>query len=180
MRKITTVLTLASVLYAQVAGAKTLAEMVQKPQCFAAQYDSAHLSAHPKQKVRAVWVYVMPAKMADYTGEQKLTSGLDGMGSVMARFKNDRAFYGSDGVECTVEPDGVWHCGIECDGGQFTMQANQSGGILMKPTHDGYIRVTSCDEAPKQRYIESADDQKVFSLRPAALSVCQGLMKKFK
>lgn len=176
MKKTTAIITLTCMLSTQSVFAKTLVDMTKTPQCFSAQYDAVHLKAHPKQKVSALWVYVPPAKPIEYGyGDmQKLASS---MGQVMARFKNDKADYISDGMECTVESNDVWHCGIECDGGQFTLQANPNSAVFLKPQDS--IRLTSCDGG-KTRYIESIDDQKTFALRPTSLATCKRLMKKYQ
>ncbi|MGL4768135.1 MAG: hypothetical protein ACRCV6_08690 [Formosimonas sp.] len=180
--KVTLSLTLVCTLSTQNTFAQTLVDIIQTPQCFSAQYNAEHLKTHPKQKVRALWIYVPPAKMNNYGDERKLMSGMDekeGMGQIMARFKNDSANYISDGAECTVKPSGIWHCGIECDGGQFTLQTSPAGNVLLKPLYDR-IRLTSCGEAPKERYINTDEDQAIFALHPVALAACKKLQRQYK
>lgn len=120
--------------------------------CFERAYSEVHMKKHPKQTVQ--WISI----------EHPVSRSQTNYALIKAKFKGDRRVF-SDGGSCwTDEKTGMLVCGIECDGGTYTLSERDDGKIAVRPSDS--IRVTTCgdgDERPR-RLIMKSDDQDTFVL----------------
>jgi hypothetical protein len=135
--------------------------------CFRREYDNKHLAVHPKQTVTA-----MELRLA-YHRHEPDTHYPQGQRNyyfdliVKRRGKEKTA---SGGGECTSGADGIF-CGVECDGGGFTLKRAKDGNSLVVDFGEMWgIRLTEgCgeDESDYTELKPGADD-KSFRLDPSA------------
>jgi hypothetical protein len=128
--------------------------------CFERAYSTPHLKMHPKQTVR--WIRIEHAASKDgYI-----------YADVKARFVGDRRLF-SDGGSCSYEDNGDLVCGIDCDGGRYSLTERNDGKIIMRPI--GRVRVTACggDEDSIYREIQAKDDHNMFILDRVPNSQCK-------
>lgn len=114
--------------------------------CFARDYDQAHLSAHPDQKVRSIGFrlayFAHDADEFHPKGQRNYYFELSTMPRDGGR--EIRAF-----GECVPAPDGRnISCGVECDGGGVLIRRADKGRILVDLAATGRIRMSEegCDD----------------------------------
>ncbi|MBV2183979.1 MAG: hypothetical protein KUL88_05505 [Rhizobium sp.] len=89
--------------------------------CYSRHYDASHLRTHPRQNVKDI---AMLAYRPDW----------DGAGASILNFE---ARFRDGGVpaefsgECRSTSGGVLACGIECDGGEFSLKSAGGGSLLV-------------------------------------------------
>lgn len=131
--------------------------------CFERTYNADHLRKHPKQTVR--WIRVEHAK----------SSSEPNYAVIKAKFFGDPHLYSNGGVCSTEEKTGKLVCGIDCDGGAYTLSERDDGKIALRPIDR--ISVTACggddddDDRPNRQILES-DDQDAFVLERTPTSKC--------
>mgnify|MGYP000857518722 CR=1 FL=1 len=154
-------------------------------QCWERTYDTAHLKEHPRQLVTAISFTYFPTVpfMTDEQGELLPYWFNDGQYSafnpmVRVRFRDSGHEFENMAI-CTSAPaedlkPGQIHCGIECDGGSFTIEVEPDGNLILR--NRGFA-VTPCGEpAPGEedvRLVRPEDDQKVFRLYPMEADACR-------
>jgi len=134
--------------------------------CFRRVYDTAHLRAHPRQKVQEMTLFLRtrasetkPAAIANF--------------ALGARRRTDRKILTVAG-DCMGDPV---TCAPDCDGGSMILETPAAGDGLLAKLGDGGIRFeVGCDEG-KGVYIERGVDDKAFLLRPAPARACRDLQK---
>lgn len=93
--------------------------------CWARSYDAAHMRAHPGQEITAIEVIF---DGVGATGES--------WGGV--RVAMNGAWF-SESIFCQAPVGGVRACGVECDGGGFTLTTRDSdGSVLLTNSQDGF------------------------------------------
>ncbi len=145
--------------------------------CFARHYDAAHLSAHPHQNVRDMTAFVSSRYDADVGRSSEFTLGVG--------FKGLTHDIDIDGT-CSTDVDGkkLFDCGIDCDGGHFSVTTNGRQSIVISipdevkmwdptDTSDNDDGPDGAD-LPKQAVMGS--DDKSFLLERVALDECKPMM----
>lgn len=111
------------------AGAAAAQEMPREG-CYARTYDAAHLSARPNQVVASMLMRVTVeddlrfAAMAVTFADQG-HAGRDGFGGRTLR----------QWVDCRKDSQGRPFCGVECDGGWFTVTRQDAAGLTLRTEH---------------------------------------------
>lgn len=130
--------------------------------CYARHYDAAHLRSHPDQNVRDI---VMLAYRPDWEGADASILNFE------ARFRDGGAPAEFSG-ECRSARDGVLACGIECDGGEFTLKNAGRDAILVDmPGAPGL-----CDGTDGMSGPGFGPDDKRFRLDRTDIGDCRGLI----
>ncbi len=131
--------------------------------CFQRQYDDAHLARHPRQNVTAVTLLATRAEWQDAPiildlslSFREAPAPLHLSGSCSA-------------AEGTVDR---LSCGIECDGGSFTLERDAKGNLLFAPGRD--LHLCGGEEEPMPGAALGADDTR-FRLESVAVSDCAGI-----
>ena len=147
--------------------------------CLARSYDARHLKRHPDQTVTKVVLYLRYVPLSDEDGT--LVSTEDG-GTEKRAFRYDFTF------AATVKGKGTYYaagdcasaegigCGVDCDGGGIEIEPlAEKETVLMRLER---IRMTpGCEGEGAEVDLEGGEDDKVFKLRPAPLSVCKKVQK---
>jgi len=154
-------------------------------QCWERVYDADHLQKHPRQLVTSISFTYFPTVhfMTDEQGELLPYWFNDGAYSafnpmVRVRFRDSDHEFENMAI-CTSAPaedlkPGQIHCGIECDGGSFTIEREADGNLILR--NRGFA-VTACGEpAPGEedvRVVRREDDQETFRLHPVEVDACR-------
>jgi hypothetical protein len=164
-----------------------LAPAVDKAEsCYLRRYDSAHLKAHPRQRVETIGLCIdveriLPEEKADpvrYRYNFDFAAKLKG-----------RAKPATTGGECgfayvplgdqPLRSDKGIHCGVDCDGGGITVEARKGGAELL--VRLDRIRVAGgCggdDDESKAFDITSGVDDKVFLIPRTSTEHFQAFMR---
>ncbi len=148
--------------------------------CFGRVYDAAHLASHPKQRVTSFHVAreFTPDPNSEYDPgspqELKDNDGLDGRITVAAyvRFR-DRPGVFANTLSCVRDDSGRARCGIDCDGGQFTLKSS-AGSLLLE--NEGFVVVGGCeaseDDSDNREFVSPGQDDRLFRLDPKPVSAC--------
>ena len=106
--------------------------------CYMRDYSEAHLAKHPTQIVdwMTLWVY----EDEDRDTMANMTVGFARQGNVRGT-----VFAGETVSQALVcfDMDGVPGCGVECDGGYFTVERDQADGMTIETR---YLLVGDTDE----------------------------------
>lgn len=130
--------------------------------CYARHYDAAHLRTHPDQNVRDI---AMLAYRPDWQGADASILNFE------ARFRKGGEPVQFSG-ECRSVDGGVLACGIECDGGEFSLKTAAGGAILVDlPAEPGL-----CDAADGTGGPSFGPDDKRFRLDRVDIGDCRGLI----
>lgn len=137
--------------------------------CYARRYDAAHLNAHPEQKVTEIQFRLSYFRHDpdDYFPQGQRNYYF----AVLARLRGQGKLLTSMG-EC-VPGDGRVSCGVECDGGGFTLTRRPPGKVLLSLGENGRLRMTEgCDEEEDAVDLEAGADDKEFLLTKADDATC--------
>lgn len=130
--------------------------------CYSRHYDAAHLRAHPGQNVRDM---AMLAYRPDWEGGDASILNFE------ARFRDGGVAVEFSG-ECRTVAGGVLTCGIECDGGEFSLKSAAGGSILVDlPAEPGL-----CDGTDGMNGSGFGPDDKRFRLDRTDMGDCRGLI----
>jgi len=142
--------------------------------CFARHYDAAHLAGHPHQNVRDMLAFV--ASIYDqqsgyHQSRMELGVGFRGLSRNM-----------EVSGDCSTQVDGrpLFSCGVDCDGGNFSVATTGQGAILL--SIPGYARLwdpadtSDDDEAPLPKAAVFGSDDKEFQLDRVDIEQCRSLM----
>lgn len=147
--------------------------------CFGRVYDSKHLTQHPKQKVTSFQLAreFSPNPHTEYfpdtLEELRERDGTDGRVAVSAyvRFR-DRPGVFSNSLSC-FQYEGKTHCGIDCDGGSFSLKPSGSSLLL---ENEGFVVVGGCggteEEMDNSVSVAPGQDDKTFRLDSKPVSAC--------
>lgn len=155
-----------------------------KTQCWAREYDIGHMAAHPRQLVNEITFSYFPTlpfiRQEDGT-LQPFWHDFDGAVSfsplVRVQFRDSDRQYENTAI-CMSQGDentkpGQILCGMECDGGQFTIERDIDGSLVLR--NRGFV-VTPCGEPDEgedeARVVDPADDHDIFRLYPVAAENC--------
>lgn len=150
---------------------------VSKDLCLARTYSVDHLVKHPDQLVTYMRLAHLPSR---YNDDQLRTATGDGgqypasfLAFITVRFK-DRSDPYQQSVYCSVEGSG-YRCGVECDGGAFSLRFKQNGSALIDFRQTGgMVLNSSCGEGDDYRWLgDGKSDDMLFRLDPASRSVCK-------
>jgi hypothetical protein len=115
--------------------------------CFGRVYDRAHLASHPQQNATSFHVYRWLGRRQQaenwYPGERD--EGIkqfreDGRLNVEAfvAFRDRRGTFYND-LSCTPDGRGILRCGVDCDGGSFTLRRENANSVLLN--NNGFVLV---------------------------------------
>jgi hypothetical protein len=149
--------------------------------CFGRVYDRTHLASHPQQKATSFHVYRWLGRRQQaenwYPGERD--EGIkqfreDGRLNVEAyvAFRDRRGTFYND-LSCTPDGRGILRCGVDCDGGSFTLRRENANAVLLN--NNGFVLVGGCGEEVeegKEIYFRPGQDDKVFRLESKPLAAC--------
>jgi hypothetical protein len=130
---------------------------IHKSVCYERSYNNTYLKEHPLQEVK--WIrFEHPISHQNTVGPYM---------HIKIRFKSDTDLYRGYGG-CNKNSENKLICGIECDGGQFSLTQQTGGKIVMRQLGYG-LRVHSCDgqDNAKDRIIDAKLDQETFLLNSA-------------
>lgn len=132
--------------------------------CFARTYDAAHLAGHPEQNVSAMTVL---AYRPDWKRDASVVN-------LELRFRNAAGPVHLSG-ECKAAGRGAKRldCGIECDGGRFTITRNAQGALLVD-VPDGLSLCDGEDALPSEAAF--GPDDRRFRVDPAKVNICADLI----
>ncbi|OLP52699.1 hypothetical protein BJF92_14940 [Rhizobium rhizosphaerae] len=142
-------LALATIAFGPAAAARDALSRVIEQGCFARHYTMSHLSAHPRQRVKAVWLSHEDGRTAD--GGTELTIA----------FQIDGTTFGS-----TAYCKGS-RCVLEADQGAFMLQTN---GSDLRLAVGSRLSVEGAHGFSPD--LGRSMDDRVFRLHPADRSVC--------
>ncbi len=149
-----------------------------KPHCFLRSYDRAHMVAHPKQKVTALafaYTPTMTSEGEEYPMWDQWSEEPAFTAKMAVTFKGEkRTAFGSAYCQSASDP-AVLNCGIEGDGGSFTLTARADGKIRLD-NPDGftvsYPPKTDDDADDGTALVNPKDDQAAFLLSAAKGGLC--------
>jgi len=147
--------------------------------CLSRNYDARHMKRHPKQTVTKVVLYLryVPLSDADATlvstengGTEKRAFRYDF--TLAATVKGKGTYYAAG--DC-ASAEGIG-CGVDCDGGGIEIEPLAGKeSVLMRLER---IRMTpGCEGEGSEVDLEGGEDDKVFKLGAAPLSVCKKVQK---
>ena len=140
--------------------------------CYQRVYDEAHLKAHPQQRVAMIRFENFPDVYGPVGEDGKVyfdeKTGEVTFSIIVAFRDHPHKLYSNDGA-CYPE-GGKLRCGIDCDGGSFTLSDAGKTDIML---HNEGFRVTVCegdDEATA--WVDPEPDDKDFKLTRLPDSDC--------
>ncbi len=148
--------------------------------CFGRVYDAAHQQGHPKQRVTSFHIAreFTPDPNSEYDvgspQELKDQDGTQGRVNVAAyvRFR-DRAGVFANTLSCYKDDSGKARCGIDCDGGQFTLKPSGTSLLL---ENEGFVVVGGCEaseeDSDNREFVAPGQDDRVFRLDPKPMAAC--------
>jgi hypothetical protein len=151
-----------------------------KTWCLARSYDAAHMAAHPKQKVTGIAFAYEPFQR--FEGEpdaQPMWDQYASTGAIFAKIvvtmKDDpRAALGS--ADCRAAEDSeTLRCGIEGDGGGFTLTRRPDGRYRIDNPQGFSVEYPAANpDEPNDgyRYVNPKDDQESFLLDASSGGLC--------
>ncbi len=151
--------------------------------CFVRTYDSAHLAAHPKQKVRQMMLLV--GREADEDTDAAEGSSHFSF-SVGFRMRGESGRLESSG-SCsrakaaeTGENMARINCGVDCDGGGLALQISDDNKSLRVEMDEIRVEVAGAkpkdDDEPDGHRLSGGADDRVFRLDRANLRECLPLV----
>lgn len=155
--------------------------------CFGRVYDTAHLKAHPRQKVTSIHVLraLEPRHEAenwtpDARAEALRSFREDGQATVTALVSfRDRKTTFHNSLSCDRETHEGVRCMIECDGGSFRLA--RAGGDSLLLHNNGFVLVGGCGEEveeSQERFFDPGADDKVFRLDARPVAACRAEEQK--
>ncbi len=147
--------------------------------CFGRSYDAAHLKRHPKQRVAAFHL------LRDFTPdrstedvpqsaeEMKTDDGQYGSVTVSAfvRFRNRPGTFWHM-LSCHRSDDGGVRCGVDCDGGSFSLKPLARGDGLMLENH-GFVVAGGCGgDGEENVFVHPGADDRTFRLDRQPVAAC--------
>lgn len=150
-----------------------------KPVCWARTYDEAHLKKNPVQKVTDIAFAYVPEKVFpgetapqvlwDQYSDDPAFSAL-----MVVRLKEDRRVL-LGGAYCRSGGPKELKCGIEGDGGSFTLIQQVDGGVKLDNPEGFSVEYPSTNpDEPNDGYvlIDPKDDHRAFLMKPATGGLC--------
>lgn len=137
--------------------------------CYGRTYDLAHLDKHPNQQVIDIGISHFPTKQELLGMDSPYQPYPDTPKFVvkLALFKRGQDIRWETDAFC--EPDGSRiKCNLECDAGDFYLQAHKSGGLLINGGSD--LSFNSCDAG--ERTLMRKPDDTSFLLQSVPRSIC--------
>ena len=152
--------------------------------CYQRVYTPAHLKKHPNQTVRSITFKHFPKLWGETGPDGKVQFNekrRDVYFSIAASFRGSAQKFEESGM-CN-DNDGVLVCGIECDGGGFSLQARKDGRLLLKTGSYGFRVVGAgggCGEGgDNSRHITRKTDDRVFLLSRLSDLSCMAAKPRF-
>lgn len=155
-----------------------LAPQAGNQACYSRAYDSAHLKAHPKQRITAMKFLLSVAaydpKPAGATKPEELYYYTFAM-SVSRR--GDKRLLRTAG-DCSGTDTIL--CAVDCDGGSVTLDKMPPANslIVRLNNENGITMFHDCDEGKNAVVVKAGADDKVFRLDKVAADVCKGLQQE--
>lgn len=160
--------------------------VADKEACFGRSYDAAHLARHPQQKVTSlhVWRSLGGRPDAEYWKSGDRADAIasyrdDKTANVDAyvTFRDRKGLF-HNSLSCRIDDAGRTRCGIDCDGGQFTLSREGDNAVILR--NEGFVLVGGCssddeDEEKKSVYFSPGADDRTFRLDRQDVKACQAL-----
>lgn len=148
--------------------------------CFGRDYDAAHLASRPKQQVTNIFLFrdfTVDSNSENPPDDAKSLQDVDGDDGrinldAYVRLRGRQGVY-SNSFSCSKNDSGAVFCGIDCDGGSFTLKTDGDGLGL---ANQGFVVVGGCgasDEDQKNSVnVLPGTDDRTFRLTPQPLAAC--------
>ena len=152
--------------------------------CYGRTYDTSYFADHANQKVSELYLFrsLTDDPQSEMTQDSKseraaATVRLEAAGGsahldVLVRLRNKPLWYSAN-VICSSLPDGGFHCGVECDGGNFEVHKKESW-LRFVLGERGMLVHTGCaeDAGADAVWIAPGTDDQLFRLDPQPQSEC--------
>jgi hypothetical protein len=130
--------------------------------CYIRNYDKQHLTKHKKQDITSMSLKLYSGKDVEgFTGAM--------FAEVRVKLRGNTKQTWSEVADCSGKP-GAWKCGIECDGGGFTLKEDDKGITL---ANTNYFRVAKDGCGENSMMIEATPEHRMFRLKKANLANCK-------
>ena len=129
--------------------------------CFRRTYSESHLNQNPAQTVRVI--------------EVRFTDGADDRQAFARVIFKDSPKLWTNGLYCWREDSGAQRCGVECDGGTFTVKVRDEKSIYLT-TEGGFIVGGSCGEGEEldiRHVTDNGAPKTVFRLDEVNVASCR-------
>jgi hypothetical protein len=137
--------------------------------CLARDYDAAHLAAHPRQRVASVLLWVARPDLGGARHEARIAM----------RFRSETGWRRAV-TECRVQgAAGRQHCGVECDGGGFSLEAGaRPEERRLRPDRHGLELRESCGDGGTEDAVrlDPEPDDRLFLLRVVPAETCRAVL----
>lgn len=152
-----------------------------KPFCYARTYDEAHMKAHPKQKVTGIALAYVPEKMFPEIEEpQKMWdqyADYPAFSAILAVTMKGKEGFLLGGAYCRTGSSKMLECGIEGDGGTFTVLLQDDGRVKLVNNDQGGFTVTEPgrgmeEEGGEYVTIDPKDDHDAFLMAAQTGGLC--------
>jgi hypothetical protein len=140
--------------------------------CFVRQYDAAHLAQHPQQTVRLMKLLLTAEVVPEDTA---LNYGF----RMDLKLRKKSASYGTGGncghAKATEDDEGRAHlgCGVDCDGGSFTVELKDDNKSLLVKVDS--VRISREDDDEDSSTHLGDKDDKLFRLDRSPIEQCKSL-----
>ena len=151
--------------------------------CYTRSYDATHLSAHPKQNVTnmsllidSTWSYDNDPASRNYQATLQVK-----FRTLKKPFETYGSCFDNMTDAATTDPNGLLHCGVDCDGGSINVRVKDANNILVD-IPDGvriYDPSQPADAEPDAGVPPKAEfgaDDKTFMLAKSSLKNCFDLL----
>ncbi len=150
-----------------------------KPFCYARAYDSAHMKAHPKQKVTGIALTYVPEKQVPEVSEpQKMWdqyADFPAFNAILAVTVAGKPGIALGGAYCRTGSSKMLECGIEGDGGSFNVLIQEDGRVKLVNEQSfsvAYPAKNPDEEDGEIITVEAKDDHGAFLMSEAKGGLC--------
>jgi hypothetical protein len=132
--------------------------------CYSATYDKAHLASHPKQRITALSLAMVPEPPSDGPRRWNYV--------IVMRMKGEKgALWQAD--TCRADEPGAIRCLVACDGGHFTLSAPEAGSGLRLELGETYYVQGGCADDRKTVLLSAETEEPTYALDARDMKVCR-------
>ena len=147
--------------------------------CFSYAFDRDQLREKPRQRVTAITLFrnFTPDELSEEaprsTEEMRKTDGEGGTVAItaMITLRGQPNRYANT-LYCGKDGKAVVRCGVECDGGGFTLKPDKDGLIV---ENRGFVLHGGCGESAKTVFLNPKPDDRTFRVEPKSIDLCHQL-----
>lgn len=161
------------------ASASPVQPAVNEEACFAREYSAAHLQSNPQQKLESLLVLV------SNTRERFQNVSYDSKNAKVIGVSKGK-YYLNEGAGCEYRADGSIRCGVDCDGGAFTLTP-QARSVLFQVAENYYFPLFKSGKdqetaGPSDMISLEANDHAnaKYKLYPVAPQLCKDALDQAK